>query len=124
MFSFKKSKNIEFTQTARETFLVILSKLIQILRKENLTAQTQVVKALVDLLSQRKDEEFVKLLNGLDMWGGSGAVWEVHIEDNHCARKFETEMIKLIDLMGKTKVLGKGIKPIRKIFKENMEGKE
>lgn len=121
MFSFKKSKNIEFTQTTRETFLVILTKLIQILSKANLTNQTQVVKDLIDLLSQRKEEEFVKLLNGVNMWGGSGAVWEVHIEDNDSAREFETEMVKLIDLMEKANVLGKGIKPIRKIFNGNIE---
>lgn len=124
MFSFKKSKNIELTQTAHEIFLVILTKLIQILSKSNLTAQAQVVKTLIDLLIQQKDDEFVKLLNGIDMWGGSGAVWEVHIEDKHSAREFEIEMVKLIDLMEKTNVLGKGIKPIRKIFKENVSAKE
>lgn len=124
MFSFKKSKNTEFTQTACETFLVILINLMQILSKANLTAQTQVVKTLVNLLNQQKYDEFVKLLNGIDMWGGSGAVWEVYIEDNDSAREFETEMIKLIDLMEQTNVLGKWIKPIRKIFKENIEEKE
>lgn len=122
MFSFKKSENIEFTQKARETFLIILTKLIRILSKEDLIAQAQVIKTLVDLLSKRKDEQFVKLLNGIDMWGGSGAVWEVHIEDGRSAREFEIEMIKLIDLMEETNVLGKGIKPIRKIFRENVEG--
>lgn len=37
MFSFKKSKEIEFTQMARKTFLIILNKLIQIIDKANLT---------------------------------------------------------------------------------------
>ena len=123
MFSFKKSKEIEITQAARETYLIILNKLMQIIGRANLTAQIQVVQALKDLLSQQKDEEFVKQLNGKDMWGGSGAVWEVHIEDNHSAREFEREMIKLIDLMEKTNVLGKGMKPIRKIFRKNVEEK-
>lgn len=124
MFSFKKSKNIEFTQTARETFLVILTELIQILSKADLSTQAQVVQTLVNLLNQRRYEQFVKLLNGIDMWGGSGAVWEVHIENSSNAREFETEMIKLIDFMEEIKVLGKGIKPIRKTFKENVKGKE
>lgn len=124
MFYFKRSKNIELNQTTRENFLIILTKLIQILSKENLTAQAQVVKTLVDLLSQKKEDEFIKLLNSIDMWGGSGAVWEVNIEDDYTAREFELEMIRLIDLMQKINVLGKGIKPIQKILKKNNEGKE
>lgn len=60
-----------------------------------MTTQAQVVKSLIELLSKQKNEEFVKLVNGVDMWGGSGAVWEVHIEDRRNTREFEIEMIKL-----------------------------
>src|SRR5690606_34772381 len=111
MFNFKKTKNIELSQTTCESFLIILIKIAQILNKANLTTQNQVVENLVDLVSQQNDEQFIKLLNSSDMWGGSGAVWEVYIEDNDCAREFETEMIKLINLMEGQNVLGKGIKP-------------
>lgn len=124
MFSFMKPKNIELPQTARKTFLERLTKLIQILSEAGLRSQAQVIQTLVNLLNQKKDKEFKKLLNGLDMWGGSGAVWEVHIEDSKIAQEFEIEMIKLIDLMEETKMLGRGIKPIRKIFKENIEEKK
>ena len=124
MYSFKKSKKIKIALSARETFLVILTKLTKILSQANLTVQTQVIKDLIDLLNQQKDDEFVKLLNGIDMWGGSGAVWEVHFEDNHSTQEFEKEMIKLINLMEKNNMLGRGIKPIQKLFEENIEGKE
>ena len=123
MFSFKSPKNIELTKTVNEGFLSILTKLLQILSKADLNAQAKVVKVLANLLTRGKYKEFVKLLNGIDMWGGSGAVWEVHIEDSRDAEEFEMEMIKLINLMDETNVLGKGIRPIRKLFKKNFEVK-
>jgi hypothetical protein len=123
MFNFKRFKNIEFTLADRESFTVILTKLINILDENNFTAQTKVVNALISLLIQQKDKEFSKLINGVDMWGGAGAVWEIYIEDSNIAREFEIEIVKLIDLMEKTNVLGRGIKPIRKIFKNNIIGK-
>lgn len=61
--------------------------------------------------------EFVKATNSLDMWGGSGAVWEVYIGAAEEAKTFESEMVKLIDLMEESNILGSGIKPIRRIFK-------
>jgi len=71
-------------------------------------------------MSQQNISLFVKLINGIDMWGGAGAVWEVHIENKVDAKTFENEMLRLINLMEKTKVLGKGIKPIRRIFENNL----
>lgn len=76
---------------------------------------------MVNLLNQQKDKEFEKLLNSIDMWRGSGGVREVHIEDRRNAREFEIEMVKLIDFMEDTKMLGKGIKPIRKILKKDIQ---
>ena len=99
---------------------MVLSKLRELLNKANLTAQAQVIETLVSLLELQRINEFLKLLNGLDMWGGSGAVWEVYIEDVTLAQEFEIEIIKLIDLMEKTNVLAKGIKPIRKVLRNTL----
>ena len=54
------------------------------------------------------------------MWGGSGAVWEVYFEDKNLQRKFSFEMLQLINLMEKTKVLGSGIKPLKKLFEKEL----
>ena len=53
------------------------------------------------------------------MWGGSGAVWEVYIENKVEAKVFEKEIINLINLMEKSKILGRGKKPNKKIFINN-----
>ncbi|HEX7906388.1 MAG TPA: hypothetical protein VF487_21085 [Chitinophagaceae bacterium] len=122
MFKFNnKYRNKELTLTYRESYLIILTNLVQILSNASLIAQAQVAQTLIGLLEQQKDEQFIKFLNGVDMWGGSGAVWEVNIEEVGKNREFEMEIIKLIDLMKETNILGKGIKPIRKIFEENVK---
>ncbi len=124
MFSFEKPKKRELVQGEREAFLAVLTNLEKLLNKDGLTAQVHVIRVLIDLLKERKDDEFKRLLNGIDMWGGSGAVWEVHFEDNASMQEFEIEILKLIDLMEKADVLGKGIIPIRRIFISNLENKE
>jgi hypothetical protein len=64
--------------------------------------------------------EFLNLINGIDMWGGSGAVWEVYIENKIDVKEFESQMLKLILLMENTKIMGRGIQPIKKLFEENI----
>ena len=54
------------------------------------------------------------------MWGGSGAVWEIYIEDEIYYRKFQIEIINLINLMEDINILGKGIKLIRKLFQNDI----
>jgi len=65
--------------------------------------------------------QFVKLINGVDMWGGAGAVWEAYIENEEKQRKFEKEMLLLIELMKRTNIMGSGAKSIEKIFKKNIK---
>ncbi len=121
MFKFMKNKKVDYELVNRESekFLFILNVILQLLNKYEYNAQAEFIQKLLDLLSQQNIILFSKLINGIDMWGGSGAVWEVYIEDKTDTMVFENEMLKLIDLMEQTKILGRGIKPIRKIFENN-----
>jgi hypothetical protein len=123
MFGFmKKNDNkIELTLVECKSYLSILNKLQQILKAANLGGQALVIQSLMDLILRENIRQFVKLINSIDMWGGSGAVWEVYIENKAEARVFEKEMINLINLMEATNILGGGIKPIKKIFMDNMK---
>ncbi|NOU62379.1 hypothetical protein [Marinifilum caeruleilacunae] len=123
MFGFKKNKNKRLTKKTCVTFLEILTNLLQILKKSNIHEQAKFIEVLIVLLNQRKDEQFIDLINSVNMWGGSGAVWEVHIEDSADNRSFEKEIVNLIDFMEKINILGPGVKPIRKLFKQNIKGK-
>lgn len=114
---FKKRKPFKLSDEDERNYLVILNKIYQILLNSN-PSQSQVIKKLIDLINQKNNIEFNRLINSVDMWGGSGAVWEVFIENENDASDFEAQMILLINLMEKTNFLGAGIKPIRKLFKK------
>lgn len=118
MFGFKrnKSKNWEAVLSEKLNYLSIFEKLIQYLNISGNDAQAGVVKKLTELMERDNKEQFIKLLNSASMWGGSGAVWEVYINDKVIEKEFQKEIVHLIDLMERTRILGKGIKPIRKAF--------
>lgn len=122
MFGLMKNKkeDFELVYAERQNFLSILSVIFQILNKTSNNAQAEFIQKLIELIDQHNISLFIKLINGVDLWGGAGAVWEVHIENKSVAKVFENEMLKLINLMEQTKILGKGIKPIRKIFEINL----
>lgn len=123
MFGFKKNKKDDFALVIaeQEFFLSILTALIKLLKNSGNSAQSEFVCKLIELINQNYFSQFVKLINGVDMWGGAGAVWEVYIENKNEAKEFEKEMLSLISLMEKTKIIGKGVKPIKKIFEENLK---
>lgn len=100
-------------------FLSILKTIHQLLQNSGNYAQAEFIKNLIELIYQNNFSLFIKLINGADMWGGSGAVWEVYIENKNEVKSFEKLMLSLIDLMEKTKILGKGIKRIKRIFEKN-----
>ena len=116
----KKNTKLELTHIELQNYLVILSKLGQILEADGLIAQAKVVNSLIERLQKGMIAEFVVLINGVEMWGGSGAVWEVFIRDRKASIQFESEIVRLIDLMEETNILGSNITPIRKIFRANL----
>jgi hypothetical protein len=122
MFEFlKKTKITQLAPTVSQQFITTLTRLFQILTKSGLNEHGMVIQTSLDKLKHNDIEGFIKSINSIDMWGGSGAVWEVYIEDKKEMKNFESEIIKLIDLMEDSKILERGIKPIRKIFKENLK---
>jgi hypothetical protein len=122
MFGFHKNKEDNFAMiiAERENFLSALMAVMQSLNNSGNHAQSEFIQKLIELISQNNFSHFVKLINGVDMWGGAGAVWEIYIENKTEAREFEKKMLRLISLMEKTKIIGKGIKPIKKLFEDNL----
>lgn len=116
-----KKKEVVPVHAVYEDYLSILNKINQYLLQSNNVAQGKFVATLMDLLRNKDVVQFVKLINGVDMWGGAGAVWEAYIENEEKQRKFEKEMLLLIELMKRTNIMGSGAKSIEKIFKKNIK---
>ena len=104
----------------KEQLKEILYNLFEILNLSGNNPQAEVIKRLSSAFDQNSSE-FYNEINSIDIWGGSGAVWEVGIEDADLSKKFEANMISLIDLMEQHKLINRlsGIKRIRKIFLNN-----
>ncbi|KAF0127917.1 MAG: Uncharacterized protein FD155_3491 [Bacteroidetes bacterium] len=122
MFSFKKNKSESFELVSQncDDFSSVLTTLFELLKKNGHNSQADFIKELILLINQENFNSFIQSLNGVNMWGGAGAVWEVYIEDKESSKEFEKSVIKLINIMEETKILGKGIKPIRKLFEKNL----
>jgi hypothetical protein len=122
MFGLNNNNEADFALiiAERENFLSILLALIKLLKESGNDAQSEFVNSLVELINDSNYNQFAKQVNGVNIWGGAGAVWEVYIDDKNKAKEFEKEMLKLIILLEKTKIIGKGIKPIKKIFENNL----
>ena len=107
------SGNIEAHQ---KDFHEILVKLETILRNETYYAHADFIIELDKNLLEKNFERFFEQINTVEMWGGSGAVWEVYIKDSKTKTEFNKQMLALINLMGKTKSARRGVKPLRKFF--------
>ena len=90
----KKELSDEEKASLRQT----LVDLREILSRFHL-GQSEVVDGVLNLLSENEDEELIKILNGVDFWGGSGAVWEVYIPERESNILFQEKLIELIDKM-------------------------
>lgn len=123
MFGFKKNMEDKFVLLEEKLpkFLIALNKLMYLLSSSENVAQADFVFQLIKLINQKQINQFIKLINGVNMWGGAGAVWEVHIEDKTIMEDYEKVMLEVIQLMEETKIIGKGIKPIKKIFEQNLK---
>jgi hypothetical protein len=107
---FEKFQLIENHSTEYQT---TFDKLEQTLKEADLAAHAEVVRQIHLVLIGKDFQRFIRRMNSVDMWGGSGAVCEVYIKDPILERDYNLGMLRLINLMEKTKILGGGIKPLR-----------
>jgi hypothetical protein len=115
MFSiFKKSNN---EKIERKEFLPILNNLIDLLNENSNFGQAKWVEKIKTSLLENDYDDFKKKLISVDMWGGSGAVWEVgFINAEEKEKKFILELIKLLDLIKSSRIKSKGAYSRKKIL--------
>ena len=98
MFSFLKKKPINLDN--KEAYELILCELIKILRDNSHIPQADWVRQIHGALLRNDEVDFVKKLNSVDMWGGSGAVWEVQpFISSDDEKQFGRNIIKLVEQM-------------------------
>ena len=110
---------LSLSEVQVEEYRDILTELIASLNKSNNGAHAKIVQNILDTLNEKDYVGVIRKLNSVEMWDGSGAVWEIYIEGIELREHFESAIIRLISLMERTKILGGGIKPIKRIFEKN-----
>jgi len=123
MLDFIKNKRNKYNirEEDLDNFLLILNNILNILNNAEHNAQSGFINKLINLVIQKETSLFIELVNGIEMWGGAGAVWEVCIDNKEDAKSFKKEILNLINLMDDTNILGKGIKPIRRLFEKDLK---
>lgn len=117
MIFFNKSKRqVELIQINSDDFILNLINIKSQLNVFEHKGQIEFLDLLLFHLNNQNYFEFHKSLLSADMWGGSGAVWEVEIFDKNKMILVQKYIIDLINLMEECKIKKMSIKSIRKLF--------
>jgi len=111
---FQKRK---YNPIEQDKFLPVLDRLIILLRSNSFDGQGELVEKIKDDLLNSDIESFKTKLNSVDMWGGSGAVWEVGgFKTINDEKEFQLEIIKLAELMRKSGIKCSKAQSIKRLF--------
>lgn len=99
-----------------EEYERILTRISEICIRNNSSGQAAVLDNAVNNLKSLNIEDFIQVINSVDMWGGSGSVIDLLITDKEDAAIFESEFFQLTNLMKENDILGKQAKSRRKLL--------
>jgi hypothetical protein len=117
MFNIFRKKTIEITQIPE--WKTTFEKIIVILRDNSHNAQSDWVQKINESLCDNDIDDFIKKLNSVDMWGGSGAVWEVgSFKSRDEEKEFGKLLIRLVELMKVDGISHGKAKSVSRYFKK------
>jgi uncharacterized protein YfaS (alpha-2-macroglobulin family) len=96
----------------KEELETSLKKIISILDQSNNSPQARVMESALNSLKTNNEKEFTEISKSVDLWGGSGAVWEVNIEDKALSKTFYFELLKFTELLKENRISNYGIRSI------------
>jgi len=115
-FLLKKKKPIDFSE----------QNVSELTLKSDLLGQTLIDNGLgfyVDYLSQirlaadnKNESEFRKLVISRELFGGAGALWEIHIENSTEYKKFNKQFCEYLDLIFRMGIKHRALKQTRKLM--------
>jgi hypothetical protein len=118
IFDFWKKKKIPIDFSEQN-----ISELTQ---KSDLLGQTLINNGLgfyVDYLSKirlaadnKNESEFKELVISRELFGGAGALWEIHIENQTEYKKFNKQFCEYLDLISRMGIKHRALKQTRKLM--------
>lgn len=120
MFGIGKRKITNISN--KDLFIATLTRIVEILRDSGFTAQADAVRKPLECLVIDDVDHFVQSLMTVDIWGGSGAAWEVApFPDRKTEIEFEECFIKLVELMTENGIKSSKARSISRFFKSDLK---
>jgi len=102
-------------QINEKHFGPVLLKIIDSLHESSNKFQAEYVKQILSAIQRNDVVEFKNKIVSVEMWGGSGSVWEVGGFNSQAAEKeFVVQIVKLIDLMKESGIKSKAARSVRR----------
>lgn len=95
----------------------IIKSLINILNSTQNYDQSKFLHTILDDIDKNNVEKLSDKLNSVELWGGSGAVWEVNYNfDKELYNEFKNILIDLLNLLNSERIIGKHAKSAFKVL--------
>ena len=120
MFGLFKRKDI--TIVNKDELISTMTRIVELLRDCGYSAQADAVRKPLQYLYIDDKDNFVKYLLTVDIWGGSGAAWEVApFPSRQVEKEFEANFVRLVDLMKQCGIKNGKAKSVAKYFQKDIE---
>ena len=94
------TKKPEISLKNKAELITTMTRIVELLRDSGFSPQADAVRKPLQYLYSDDKDNFVKHLLTVDIWGGSGAAWEVYgFPSRQVEIEFESNFIKLVELM-------------------------
>ena len=119
MFRLFKRKDI--TINNKQELITTLTRIVELLLDNGSNGQANAVKKPLQYLYQDDTTNFIESLKTVDIWGGSGAAWEVYFENRQQEREFQNCFIRLAQLLKDTGIKFKTADTIANVFEKDLQ---
>jgi len=107
----------------KDSIEATLKTIIKLLSEYSYPCQADYMEKVLKTVVNNNKPEFESISNTKDIWGGSGAVWEVYIKDRDKEVEFQRAMIKFIGLLNDNGIRNYGIRSIKVLFEKEVKKK-
>lgn len=120
MFGLFKRKKIEIEN--KSELVKTMSQIVELLNDNGFICQAAAVEKPLQYLNYDDKKNFLKTFLTIDIWGGSGAAWEVGgFKSRQTEVEFQSCFIKLAELMKQTGIKSRKAESVARFFKEDVE---
>ena len=107
---------MDFSETNLENLTRISDELGEILLRADLSFYIDFLSEIKLSAERHESKLFKKLVLSVEIFGGSGALWEIGIEEKQLQTKFERLFCEYIDLLKKMGIKSSRVNQVRKLL--------